>query len=97
MSTVPLPDRTESLWLARATPTNYPALVEDQQFDVAVIGGGIAGVSAALALKRDGARVVVLERGVICAGATGFTTAKVSALQETKYTDIHKLHGDAGA
>lgn len=88
---------TDSLWLATAPPTAYPALGEDLEVDVAVIGGGIAGVSAALALKRDGARVAVLERGVVCGGATGFTTAKVSALQETKYTDIQKLHGDSGA
>ena len=66
-------------------------------FDVAVIGGGIAGMSAALLLKRDGARVAVLERGVACGGATGFTTAKVSALQETKLSEIHELHGADGA
>jgi hypothetical protein len=35
---------------------------------------------------------------VICGGARGFTTAKVSALQETRYTEITKMHGDdAGA
>jgi len=27
-------------------------------------------------------------------GATGLTTAKVSALQETKYSEIRNLHGD---
>jgi glycine/D-amino acid oxidase-like deaminating enzyme/nitrite reductase/ring-hydroxylating ferredoxin subunit len=84
---------TDSLWLAGAPPTAYPALEADREFDVAVIGGGIAGVSAALLLKRDGARVALLERGVICGGATGFTTAKVSALQETKLTEIDDLHG----
>jgi len=85
---------TDSLWLAAAPPTVYPSLDVDLQVDVAVIGGGIAGVSAALALKREGARVALLERGVICGGATGLTTAKVSALQETKYSEIRKLHGD---
>ena len=85
-----------SLWLARAAPTTYPALQDDADFDVAVIGGGIAGISAALLLKRDGARVAVLERGVICGGASGFTTAKVSALQETKLSEIDKLHGADG-
>jgi len=85
---------TDSLWLASAPATAYSSLVDDLEVDVAVIGGGIAGVSAALALKRDGARVALLERGVICGGATGLTTAKVSALQETRYSEIRRLHGD---
>jgi glycine/D-amino acid oxidase-like deaminating enzyme/nitrite reductase/ring-hydroxylating ferredoxin subunit len=91
------PPATDSLWLARASSTNYPALDGDAEFDVAVIGGGIAGISAALALKRDGLRVAVLERGAVCGGATGMTTAKVSALQETKLSEIRKLHGASGA
>jgi len=41
---------TDSLWLAGAPATAYPALNGDAAFDVAVIGGGIAGVSTALAL-----------------------------------------------
>jgi glycine/D-amino acid oxidase-like deaminating enzyme/nitrite reductase/ring-hydroxylating ferredoxin subunit len=88
---------TESVWLATAEPTAYPSLDRDLDVDVAIIGGGIAGITAALAVKRDGARVAVLERGVVGGGATGFTTAKVSALQATKYTEIGGLHGDAGA
>ena len=35
---------TDSLWLAMAPPTAYPALDGDLEFDAAVIGGGIAGV-----------------------------------------------------
>ncbi|HEV2774364.1 MAG TPA: FAD-dependent oxidoreductase, partial [Solirubrobacteraceae bacterium] len=87
----------DSLWLTGAPPTAYPPLERDAEFDVAVIGGGIAGISAALLLKRDGARVAVLERGVVCGGASGFTTAKVSALQETKLSEIDRLHGADGA
>jgi glycine/D-amino acid oxidase-like deaminating enzyme len=39
--------------------------------DVAVIGGGIVGVSAAASLASAGARVVLLEREALAAGASG--------------------------
>jgi sarcosine oxidase subunit beta len=40
-------------------------------FDVAIIGGGLAGCSAALHLRRLGASAVLLERGVCGAQASG--------------------------
>jgi len=62
--------------------------------DVAVIGAGITGVTTALLLKREGARVAVLERDTVAGGATGRTTAKCSALQETRYRTLRAQHGD---
>ncbi|HST38653.1 MAG TPA: FAD-dependent oxidoreductase, partial [Conexibacter sp.] len=56
---------------------------------------GISGITTALLCKQDGARVVVLERGAVAGGASGFTTAKASALQQTKLSKIRRLHGDA--
>jgi glycine/D-amino acid oxidase-like deaminating enzyme/nitrite reductase/ring-hydroxylating ferredoxin subunit len=88
---------TEPLWLATAEPTTYPQLTGDVEVDVAIIGGGIAGVTTALALKREGRSVAVIERGSISGGATGYTTAKASALQQTKLSQIRKLHGESGA
>jgi D-amino-acid dehydrogenase len=38
--------------------------------DVAIIGGGIIGTAAARALAERGARVVLLERGALCSGAS---------------------------
>ena len=42
-----------------------------KEFDVAIIGGGLAGCSAAYYLSKFGARVVVLEKGDINQGASG--------------------------
>ena len=39
--------------------------------DVLILGGGGAGTSAALFLARRGARVVLLERGLVGSQATG--------------------------
>ncbi len=41
-----------------------------ESYDVAVIGGGVIGVASACALAERGARVVLLERGELCSGAS---------------------------
>ncbi len=87
------PRSSRSLWLQTAPPTAPRALDRDLDVDVAVIGGGIAGVLTALLLNRDGARVAVLERGLVASGATGGTTAKCSALQATRYRTLRRYHG----
>jgi glycine/D-amino acid oxidase-like deaminating enzyme len=83
---------TQSLWLA-GEASRFPALDRELEVDVAILGGGIAGLTTALLLKRAGRRVAVLERRSVAAGATGLTTAKVSALQQIKYAQISRLHG----
>jgi glycine/D-amino acid oxidase-like deaminating enzyme/nitrite reductase/ring-hydroxylating ferredoxin subunit len=94
---MPTTSETESLWLATAPPTRYPALDNDVAVDVAVLGGGIAGLTTALLLKREGARVAVVEARRVGSGVTGCTTAKVSALQSTIYSTIRSRKGEDAA
>jgi glycine/D-amino acid oxidase-like deaminating enzyme/nitrite reductase/ring-hydroxylating ferredoxin subunit len=58
-----------------------------------VLGGGIAGITTALLLKQQGARVAVVEARDVGSGATGCSTAKVTALQSTMLTTIRRRHG----
>lgn len=60
-----------SLWLDRAPAAPRPPLESDRTTDVAIVGGGIAGVATAYALAREGASVVVLDRGELARGASG--------------------------
>jgi len=87
----------DSLWLSTAPESGYPALDEDLETDVAVLGGGIAGLTTALMLTRQGARVVVIEARRVGSGVTGCTTAKVSALQATIYSTIRSRNGQDAA
>lgn len=86
-----------SLWLDTVERTPRPPLAEDVHVDVCVIGGGITGVSAALAFSSAGASVALLEGRFLGGGATGYTTAKLSALHGLTYAQLERSVGEAQA
>jgi glycine/D-amino acid oxidase-like deaminating enzyme/nitrite reductase/ring-hydroxylating ferredoxin subunit len=86
-----------SIWLATSPATSYPSLTEDVEVDVAVVGAGIAGLTAALELKRRGLTVAVLEAARVATGVTGNTTGKVTSLHRLAYSQLADQHGRAKA
>jgi len=71
----PMADRARlppSLWAATATPAlETPPLVGEHRFDLAIVGGGFTGLSAALHAAELGASAVVLEAAEPGWGASG--------------------------
>ncbi|MEU3850270.1 FAD-dependent oxidoreductase [Streptomyces sp. NPDC029554] len=88
---------SSSYWLDTAPDGRHPALAEDLDVDVAVIGAGIAGLCTAWELTRAGRSVAVLEAGRVAAGVTGHTTAKVTALHSLVYDKLRRTRGPEGA
>ena len=86
-----------SFWLGTTPETDYPPLGGDVSVDVAVLGAGITGLTAAALLKRAGKTVAVLDSKRIVRGATGYTTAKLTAGQGVIYSQLSKRFGEEGA
>jgi glycine/D-amino acid oxidase-like deaminating enzyme/nitrite reductase/ring-hydroxylating ferredoxin subunit len=83
-----LPGRAESYWLATTPESNYPALSGDISVDVAIIGGGIVGITSAFILKQAGVSVAVIEADRIVKGVTGYTTAKITSQHNLIYNRL---------
>jgi glycine/D-amino acid oxidase-like deaminating enzyme/nitrite reductase/ring-hydroxylating ferredoxin subunit len=86
-----------SYWIETTPETRYPPLDESLFVDVAVIGGGITGITSALMLKLEGKTVALVESKRIVHGATGYTTGKLTAGHGVVYTDVEKNFGSEGA
>lgn len=92
-----LPGDPISLWLATTPRTNYPSFQAGLSVDVAIIGGGIVGLTAATLLKEQGKTVAVLEATRIVEGVTGNTTAKVTSLHNLIYDYLIEHFGEEKA
>src|SRR5829696_3508612 len=72
-------------------------LAENTQADVCIVGAGIAGMTTAYLLAREGRSVIVLDDGRIGGGMTERTTAHLSNAIDDRYFEIERLHGEKGA
>ena len=72
--------RSHGLWEASAPPAPHtPPLERAIAVDVAIVGGGFTGLSAALHLQEKGARTAVLEGAEIGFGGSGRNVGLVNA------------------
>src|SRR5688572_2839817 len=86
-------DESLSIWIDTTPSTNYPSLKEDLDADVAIVGGGITGVTAAYLLAKAGKSVVLVDKGRIAMSETGHTTAHIIDATDADYKDLIKTHG----
>lgn len=93
----PLPSASTSFWVGTSSREHPPVLPGDLDVDVAIIGGGITGITAALLLHRQGKRVAVLEALRTGEGVTGYTSAHLTEALDTRYTTLERNFGRDGA
>jgi|SRR5579872_1325112 len=84
------PPQDQVLWyLKRIT---QPACRENISTDVAIIGGGMAGLSAAHAFHNKGKKVVLLEQYYCGSGASGKSSGFITPNAELSFTDFSRMY-----
>jgi glycine/D-amino acid oxidase-like deaminating enzyme/nitrite reductase/ring-hydroxylating ferredoxin subunit len=91
-----MPDfpQDRSYWNATAPVPDFPQLAGDISVDVAVIGGGIVGITTARALKDLGRTVAVIEARKAGRQVTGRSTAKITSQHKIIYQTLERKFGE---
>lgn len=86
--------RSNSLWNEISIrENNYPELLEDQEADIVIIGGGITGITAAYQLMKTNKKVILIEANQIASGTTSFSTGNLYLSVQPYYHIIKEKWG----
>ena len=87
----------DSVWwkTTASVPARAP-LAGDFYVDVAIVGAGITGLTAAVLLARAGRRVAVVEAERVAAGTSGGTSAHVTQVLDHRSKDLLSSFGEEG-
>ncbi len=89
-------EKTTSVWSDTKIMSKFSALDHDLDVDVCIVGGGIAGLTAAYMLMNEGKKVCLLEAFELASGQSGQTSAHVSYVLGDRYFELEKYHGLQG-
>ncbi len=84
---------TRSFWQAERELKIYPALANDLEVDVCIIGAGISGLTSAYLLSKENKSVVVLDDGPIGGGQTIRTTGHLTNALDDRYYHLENYFG----
>ncbi len=84
---------THSLWTGSEPHLNHPQLMEPLTTDVAVVGGGITGLTIALLLQKQGRQVAVFENHLITTGETFQSSGHLTEILDDRYMDLISKFG----
>src|SRR3569832_2026574 len=86
--------QTTSIWMDPASVPSFPALSASADAEVCIIGAGIAGLTTAYLLAKEGRKVILIDDGQIGSGETSRTTAHLADEIDARSVEIARVHGE---
>jgi len=86
---------TRSIWNAHSEKTSFKTLDQNIEVDVAIIGGGITGITTAQLLKSSGLRVAVLEAKEVGRGTSGHSTGNLYVITDQLLSPIKNKYDNS--
>lgn len=83
-----------SYWTDSTPVLSFQKLSLNKEVDVVIIGGGLAGVTIAYNLSKEGKKIALVEDGFIGSGETGRTTAHLVTALDDRYYEFERLFGE---
>ncbi len=83
---------TVSCWM-EVDPFLPPQGQKDSSCEVCIVGAGIAGLTTAYLLAKEGRSVIVVDMGPLAGGQTGRTTAHLTWAMDDRFFNLISYHG----
>lgn len=91
-----IPQFPKTYWREIELPS-FEKLDKNLSVDVAIVGGGMTGITTAYLLAKEGIKVAIIEAGSVLNGTTGHTTAKITAQHGLIYDEFIQHFGEENA
>lgn len=85
--------RNKSIWMATADVPGGARVATDLSCDVCIVGAGIAGLTTAYLLCKEGKRVILLDDGPTAGGESARTSAHLTFYNDDGLAEVERVHG----
>ena len=84
---------SKAIWDDSTAMPEFQPLATNTSCDVAIIGAGITGLTAAYMLAKEGKDVLVVDDGCVAGGQSERTTAHLTAFLDRRYDELMRMFG----
>lgn len=84
----------KSIWLSTSNMQNYDSIKQNIECDIAIIGGGLTGITCGYMLSKEGYNISIFEKEKLMHKTSGHTTVKITSERGLIYNYLSNSFDD---